>query len=611
MSISKKFNIELRYANQESAPGIHALAQELSSRGHSVTTKSTSSRIPNIDDITRSAANLKGIAETGVQILKDTIDSFVSKATDVKGSEKTDDRDAPKTDANGFDTIGPQGDQTEQNAKANESTDDNSAIVVTSQSCLNDAKWDAMRIGLIAETGLREDWLPSKLDAIVVPHPAFRPYLETVAWPSERIFEGGYPVSNDQIPDFSHQDALTRFNINPNLGRIVIVMASGFRTGELQTLLTQISLLPKNLQIFFYHASDNAKADALRSIAQRSNIPARMFGKSDKLANYLAMADLVIANAVDDDLSALEAAGIPTVISAQNIHSPIADFLVHEEAARCVNRIFNIASATNQILSTPQALDLMRGAAATLAQRASVPLCADAIEAALDAKDAITNRPDRNVASCGFEVIGTSPLVQNPFAQPQTPTVNALGANPQNILAPSQLFEPIAQAPQAPIMQPTVTLAPQVTSPNMLTPSLSFSSKKELEREYTKLIQAERSVNKALDAASDAVNQWELRLDLAKQNARDDLIASAVERLNAAKNEEMTLMNQKQSIDEQKRAMRLAARNFNSQTNSDIDATFSLDDIGDPWQNDPLEEEFKRLQAQNALQALRDKIRNP
>ena len=151
MSISKKFNIELRYANQESAPGIHALAQELSSRGHSVTTKSTSSRIPNIDDITRSAANLKGIAETGVQILKDTIDSFVSKATDVKGSEKTDDRDAPKTDANGFDTIGPQGDQTEQNAKANESTDDNSAIVVTSQSCLNDAKWDAMRIGLIAE----------------------------------------------------------------------------------------------------------------------------------------------------------------------------------------------------------------------------------------------------------------------------------------------------------------------------------------------------------------------------------------------------------------------------------------------------------------------------
>ena len=88
-------------------------------------------------------------------------------------------------------------------------------------------------------------------------------------------------------------------------------------------------------------------------------------------------------------------------------------------------------------------------------------------------------------------------------------------------------------------MQPTVTLAPQVTSPNMLTPSLSFSSKKELEREYTKLIQAERSVNKALDAASDAVNQWELRLDLAKQNARDDLIASAVERLNAAKNEEM------------------------------------------------------------------------
>ena len=72
----------------------------------------------------------------------------------------------------------------------------------------------------------------------------------------------------------------------------------------------------------------------------------------------------------------------------------------------------------------------------------------------------------------------------------------------------------------------------------------------------------------------------------------------------------MTLMNQKQSIEEQKRAMRLAARNFNSKTRDDVAAAFSFDDIDDPWQNDPLEAEFKRLQTQNALQSLRDKMRN-
>lgn len=603
MATSPKFNIELRYENPDSSLNIRALAQELAARGHSVTTKATSSRIPNLDDITRSAANLKDIAETGVQILRNTIDSFVSKAADIKGGEKTEESDAnaPKTDAGEFDTIGPQTAQDKSKANSGDAPGDNSAIVVTSQNCLTDASWDAMRIGLVAETGLREDWLPSKLDAIVVPHPAFRPYLETVAWPTERIFEGGYPARDELIPDLSHQDALTRFNINPNQGRVVIVMASGFKTNELQTVLTQISLLPKNLHIFFYHANDNSKIEALRSIAQRMNIYARMFGKTDKLANYLAMADLAIANAVDEDLEALETAGIPTVISAQNIHSPIADFLVHEEAARCVNRIFNIASTTNEILSNPQTLALMRGAAATLAQRASIPLCADAIEAALNARDAITNRPDRNAADCEFEVIGASPLVQNPFAQ-KTPTPNATSGATQDLFMPPQTFEQNAPTPIMP--------RPATPAPEMLTPTLTFSSKKQLEKEYAKLIQTERSIIKALDIASDTVNQWELRLDLAKQHMRDDLIASAVERLNAAKNEEMTLMNQKQSIEEQKRAMRLAARNFNSKTRDDVAAAFSFDDIDDPWQNDPLEAEFKRLQTQNALQSLRDKMRN-
>lgn len=609
MSESKKFNIELRFSGQTGEQNIRALAQELSARGHNVSIKSAASRLPNVGDIARSASNLKEIAESGVQMLRDVIAPIVAKAADVKQSDAQtaqntkDGAGQNETGQNAgspFENIGPQTSSAPDAQKQSGADAGNSAVVVDSQACLGDAKWDDMRIGLIAENGLREDWLPAKLDAIVIPHPAFRPYLESVNWPSDRIFEGGFPARPEIIPRLSHQDALANFKIDPAQGRVVIVMASGFRTSELQTLLTQISLLPKNLQIFFYHASDNAKSAAIAEIARRSGLQARAFGNFEGLANCFAMADLIIANAVDAELNALAAVGVPLVISAQNIQSPVADFLVHEDAAQCVNRIYNIASATNRILADSQTLDLMKAAAAGLAQRASVPLCADAVEAALAAKDAIVGRPDRQTADAIFEYIGAPALIQNPFARPEQ-SAQAAPCPAQNFFSDQTAAQSGRCAPIAPIA------APQNAAPaGIITPTLSFSSKKELEKEYTKLIQTERAVEKALDAASNAVNNWELRLDLAKQNMRDDLIASAADRLNAAKNEEMNLMNQKQTIDAQKRAMRLAARNFGS-----VSPDISLPDglLADPWQNDPLEDEFKRLQAQNALNNLRNKMK--
>lgn len=601
MSESKKFNIELRFSGQYGEQNMRALAQELAARGHSVSVKSASSRIPNVADIARSAVNLKEIAESGVQMLRDAIAPIVAKTADVKPSDAQKPQNTQdgsgKNAGSPFENIGPQTAPVPGTQQQSDADGGNSAVVVTSQTCLGNAEWDALRIGLIAENGLREDWLPAKLDAIVIPHPAFRPYLESVNWPSERIFQGGFPARPELIPQLSRQDALAKFGIAPDQGRIVIVMASGFRTSELQTLLTQISLLPKNLQIFFYHASDNAKSDAIGEIARRTGLQARAFGKFDGIANCLAMSDLIIANAVDDELNALAAVGVPLVISAQNIQSPVADFLVHEDAARCVNRIYNIASATNRILADSQTLDLMKAAAAGLAQRASVPLCADAIEAALAAKDAIVGRPDRQTADAIFEYIGAPARIQNPFARPEQ-SVRQAPQPAQNFFIPEQT------AAQSGMCAPLIPQSAQqsAAAAGIITPTLSFSSKKELEKEYTKLIQTERAVEKALDAASNAVNNWELRLDLAKQNMRDDLIASAAERLNAAKNEEMNLMNQKQTIDAQKRAMRLAARNFGSPS-----ADIALPD--DPWQDDPLEDEFKRLQAQNALNDLRNKMK--
>lgn len=646
MTNKNSFDLEIRYDSQDLASSLQALAQELTARGHHVSTKCTASRLASsVEEIARSASNLKEIAENGVQLLKDAIAPIVAKATDrppqksdpetSKSNDKTANSSASNdenskqtansTQNGAFDAIGPSAMPSDSDATKN---DENRAVIVTSLSCLNDTAWDTLRIGLIPQTGLKEAWLPNALDAIVIPSPSFRPYLELVNWQKDRIFDGGYPVTPNDLPSLSHDDALQKFGLNSNLGPIVLAMASGFRLSEMQTLMTQLSLLPKTTQIFLYHGGDSAKADALRTIAQRQGINARMFGKTDKLSNYLVIADVAIANADDPDLILLENAAIPCVISAQNVQSPIADFLVHENAARSVPRMYNIASAVNPLLSDVNALNTLRGAASRIAAQASVLLCADAIEAALADKDRMTHRPDRVASECGFEIIGNAflPNTPQPFASPFAQNTPSTVIPPSSVNAPSrEILMP--DIPGAPSLQPTqnvvqaqTPIMPQTQMPlspvqtpnpsNVLKPTLNFSSKKELEKAYTNLILAERNLEKNLDAISNAVNEWELRLDLAKQNQRDDLIASATQRLNDAKAEELRLMTERDALTEQKNALRTAARNFNSPSATSLP---SLDDFDlgtdDPWRDDPLEAEFKRLQAENALRELRNKMK--
>ena len=82
----------------------------------------------------------------------------------------------------------------------------------------------------------------------------------------------------------------------------------------------------------------------------------------------------------------------------------------------------------------------------------------------------------------------------------------------------------------------------------MLLPKLNNMSKQQITAEYTRLLLAEKGIDKALAAATDEVRQWEYRLDLARQNNREDLVASAIPRLDTAKQQEMLLLQQKDQI---------------------------------------------------------------
>ena len=147
-------------------------------------------------------------------------------------------------------------------------------------------------------------------------------------------------------------------------------------------------------------------------------------------------------------------------------------------------------------------------------------------------------------------------------------------------------------------------------------------SKKELESEYTNLILLERNIDKALTSASNDVRLWEERLDLARQNQRDDLVSSAISVLDNAKVQEMDLLKQKDQITAQKDLIRKTIRTAQRQTKVSIpgrrvvddDDDFDIsrvteDDLFGPSEEErALEKQFEDLERNSAMAQLKERL---
>ena len=632
------FQIDIRYNEPTNSNEMQALADELIKRGHTVNVKKYSPRGSFVDDLTRSARdfkdladNVRGAAENGIQILKEVAESLVKPTepnTKQNNNTEQNTADTIKQEENtethaGFDDIGPA-------AAAANRVASNHAIIVTCPEALADQSLDAMRIGLIPKTILDHTWQPAELDAIVIPHTAFRPYLETIHWNPEHIFEGAYVALKSDCPTKTREEAQKHFQLKREAGPIVLVMASGIPNHELQTLMIQLSLLKMPMQVFFYHAGDSYKAEQLRALAQKFAVNARMFGRVNNLPDYLAMADIAVAHVNDANIQLLQNAGVPIAcIALKDIPANI-NFLSHERTALIAPEIYKLSATLATPLTDPNMMQAMQTAAANIAQLANIEKCADAIEAALAKKNQIIPNPaQRMTTTDGFEVIGTQ-VNPNSFLTPQYQTaMTSENVNSPAQTAPTQLtsvqntqpapamLQPNLAAPTQPAigmpgMMPTHNQGAIQPPPQMLTPGLGARSKEDIKAEYTKLLLVEKSLDKSLDAASADVRKWEERLDLARQANRDDLVTSAIASLQAAQSQEMSLFQQKDQIQQQKSLLKQSARLAGSQTTPDA-TTLSIGQIEDelfgPSREElALEKEFSKLQKEGALQRLKNKL---
>lgn len=619
-SKKQKTSIELVYMQEDArALELNPLANELRSRGYEVTLRRYAPLSGIADEISRSAKDftdgVRGVAETGMQKIRDAFEPFMPHGTKkgeeyvssskVAASEKSEVSD----DESPFASIGP-----EANSQASDRV-----IVSSSIEAIKDLGWESYRIGLMPHTVLDKTWQASQFDAMVIPHPSFRQYLEHIRWAPERIFEGGYLALKSEMPTASVSELRERFKLSSEDGSVVLVMASHFKPSELQTIMLQLSLLRTPYQAFFYHADDAMVSDVLRAHARRFNVNARMFGRLEPLTDYLAIADIAVIDNSDPGLLLLQNAGVPCIGIAAQFPSARLNFLIHSKAAQCISQSHQLAKALTHVLSEPNVLLELKAAASAIIEYASIERCADAIEQALAGRGSVMSDPKRSYnQSAGFEIIGnvnTPVLLEQPtFLTPTSIDTRSFDAFEQRVDAMEtvQRVQPLPVFPTTEFPRNYEYARDRTTIPEealgILSPSISSRSVKQLQQEYAQLLIVEKDIDRSLDAANDEVRKWELRLDLAKQHQNPALTTQAILQLDTAKNREIALYQQKDLIASQKAMLKQSARqaqwpNQSSRRLQDDDL-FSLSP-----EDDDLEKQFQQLQRMQQIQALRDRLK--
>jgi len=170
-------------------------------------------------------------------------------------------------------------------------------------------------IGFVTDYTVHPIWQINAVDQYFIAHPSLLKQFHALPPGSTQIFSTGIPVGADFTP-------VPRQNPFPR-----ILVMTGHQTPEsLQSILTILLDLPKNINITFITGKDSAQREKLSQIAEtRKNF--KVIGFTEKVANFMKSSDILITKPGGSTITEALATAIPTIV-----FSPIPG--IEEENAR-------------------------------------------------------------------------------------------------------------------------------------------------------------------------------------------------------------------------------------------------------------------------------------
>jgi hypothetical protein len=354
-----------------------------------------------------------------------------------------------------------------------------------------------LRVGLMTDLRWDPQWSSSENDVLVVSHPLFREFCLQQGWRYEAISLGGVPLPRPFCAPLDPDALRARFNLSPDLGPILMVVAEDVEAPRLERIVFQLSLTERPFQPIFYTGADPHAGPTLRAAAHKYGVTARMFGKVDNLEEFYAVSHAVLIQAPSPLTYPLLALDKPLIFfDTDPSHHPLAAFLRDESAALLVPDLLRLSAELDALFSNPDDLDRISAGARHVVDQQGVSHIISALEAC-------AAQPDL------FIGLSRTPLPAD--TSPEGPTTTPAGP-----------FEVIGSSSPRPTSPPPSS-SPQPPPHEHHNPLTIAEAREQL----ASIILEERRVDSRLADTLRLSRQWQDRLEMARQAAAQDLADEA------------------------------------------------------------------------------------
>jgi hypothetical protein len=411
---------------------------------------------------------------------------------------------------------------------------------------------DSLHVGLVAEWSLPVSWLQARPDGVVAPDGEQLVALQRAGMPPQGLQQAGPLVGPAWRPE-PEQAARARATLGVGEQEpVVLIDATTLPPADIDRLVGAMSTRPMP-RVLAYWGQAPAAARVLRQAAEHYRVPVRLFGWVPDEPAWFQAVDLVIQG--EDPVRAAQVLALGTpVVSVQPTTEPT--WPVRSGAMVPVPDPRSAADVLSWV-ATSGVAPTHRSAAAALA---GVSDPAGVVEAVL--------------ALWAERVMLRAAAPAPPASAGPVPSTHG------------PVFEDVGGAGAT--LQPGPAAAP---------PS-GEHPREHARRQLANLILEERRVERELSARAEERDRWMERLDLARQSQDAALIQAAQARVDTLVREVAALGTRLASLDESRRQVRQQAARAAGGTGAAGGG--SLDPLADP-----LEETFRRMEQQRALDRLR------
>lgn len=244
-------------------------------------------------------------------------------------------------------------------------------VIISTYHFLTEMVSDLKREGLvkaplvcvITDYGLHRAWLAPEVDLYMIACEEMLQQLITAGVDEQRIRVTGLPVANAFTHYGQQELAKERLGLLPQLP-VVLMMAGSFGVDMVIAMYRAAAALADDFQLVVITGRNQLLYQAFRQEIKISGKPTKLVSFTNKVADYMQAADLLVTKPGGLTVSEALASQLPMVVfdAIPGQEEDNARFLVHRGMAMEVRNGKEAASVIGQLMAAPSRLAAMREA---------------------------------------------------------------------------------------------------------------------------------------------------------------------------------------------------------------------------------------------------------